>query len=74
MMLPLEMLLVPLEEVAGYLIAAAVVIALIVMVIVYVILPLLGLIAVAGLCYGGYFAISNYATAFNKITIEGNQR
>lgn len=66
--------MIPLEEVAGYLIAGAVVVGLIVMFIVYVVLPLLGVIAFAGLCYGGYFAISNYAAAFNKVTIEGNRR
>ena len=68
------MLIQPLEEAAGYLIVAGLVIALIIFVLVYIVLPLLAAIAAAGICYGGYFAISNYVTAFNEVTIEGNRR
>ena len=65
--------MVPMEEAAGYLIAAGAVIALIVFVVIYIILPLLAAIGAAGLCYGGYFAIGNYATAFKEVTIDGNR-
>ncbi len=67
------MLFLATEDVAGYLIAGAAIVTLIVLVIVYVILPLMALIALCGMCYGGYFAIANYASAFDEITIKGNQ-
>ena len=65
--------LLPTEDVAGYLIVGAAVVTLVVLVIVYVILPLMALIAIGGMCYGGYFAIANYASAFNEVTIKGNR-
>ena len=61
------------EEAAIYIIAFALILALIALIIVYVILPILGIIVVSGLCYGGFFAIRNYAAAFSEITVEGNK-
>lgn len=62
------------DDALGFLLAAVAIISLVVMVIVYIIVPLLSLIAAGGLCYGGYFAVSNYASAFNQVTIKGNAR
>jgi len=65
---------VPSEDAAGVLIGGALIVAAIVALIVYVILPLTIIIASLGVCYGGYFAIANYAQSFSDITIKGNRR
>ena len=59
------------EEAAGYLIAGIAILVVIALLIVYVILPLVGAIAAAGLVYGGWFATLNYAQAFKEVTVDG---
>jgi hypothetical protein len=60
-------------EAMGYLIGIMAVVALVVYVVVYIILPIVAIISAVGLCYGGYFAIKNYASAFSEVVITGNQ-
>lgn len=62
------------DELIGYLIAFIAILFLVALVVIYVILPLLTVIAFAGALYGGYFAVANYALAFKEVTIEGNKR
>jgi hypothetical protein len=61
------------DDAFGVLIAVVVGLTLVALVVVYVILPLLAIIAVGGLGYGGFFALRNYGRAVRGVIVEGNR-
>jgi len=61
------------DEIFGGLIVAAIVIAIVYFVVVYILLPLVSIILGVGLCFGGFFAIKNYALAFKEVVVDSNR-
>ncbi len=61
------------DEILGWLIAAAVIAAVVFFVFVYIVLPVAAVVLSASFCFGAFIAIKNYSSAFKEIVIDGNK-